>query len=635
MKAKIRKILRHSVNFLYEQKYKVQYANKIQPANRWDGSYDGLFDLAVYLIKSVVDLSNKKKRTFVLPPSFQTSVHKNKIERSETFARSFIGAAYILNAKKSQIKQNDELLSILHYYRNGILEATDPKSKTFWGHNNHLLLENTSIIIGLLICNDTIWESYQQHEKEIILKYLESYTNEPSYQNNWLWCKVFHLAFLELHTNKDHNKSIISILNDINKMHVGNGWYTDGHKEAGGLIDYYSAWTFNYYGQIFAKYFSYKYIKESSLLIDIAKTFADSYEYFFTSGGTHPIYGRSQLYKFSALAPFGYLLNNKWEPKRGYSELRHSLVDEVNIFLSQGGVSYDGFLTMGVTFPDKDTLEHYSASGSTYWAFKALSLLLVDPESLFWKESSQEVTLQEQIITLPESYQIIMHDGRGSILLADFNSFQKSYKWKYNKLVFSNLTSNSNDNIIYNSDNNIWFESNSEKVFIDEIVQSKCIDGHGTLIWKTNKFLKILVQTDLIAMPQGYIFLHQIISKNEKANIKAHVTGFGVHNPEVKYPAKDEQSVFLSCKQEPILNSLFYVEKSELTSPHKLGYLSEKKGAIPKLTVDLKKYTFLAGSCMKNIKSPEKIYFSISKSNDMYMIRYNKKSFNIKNIIES
>ena len=80
MKAKIRKILRHSVNFLYEQKYKVQYANKIQPANRWDGSYDGLFDLAVYLIKSVVDLSNKKNEPLFFHLHFKLASTKIKLK---------------------------------------------------------------------------------------------------------------------------------------------------------------------------------------------------------------------------------------------------------------------------------------------------------------------------------------------------------------------------------------------------------------------------------------------------------------------------------------------------------------------------------------------------------------------------
>jgi len=361
-----------------------------------------------------------------------------------------------------------------------------------------------------------IWDKFSDSEKAIILNYLEKYLSSDIYENNWMWFKVFHYLFLEKYSGKDFCYEITELLVKLKKMMLESGWFADGYPEKGANIDYYSAWAFHYYYSIFRKYSGDRYSGPLAGFGSASARFSQSYKYFFIPGGTHPVFGRSQLYRFAALAPFGYFIEDDYYTVSELGYLKPSFMSEINIFLKKGAVSQGGYLTMGVLEPSVASLEHYSGSGSPYWAMKAFSLLLISDKSCFWDIPQEKISAEDRIFTIAENKQILSRSSSGRIFLLDCGNTTKSYGLKYNKFIYKNIKASDKCSDINWSENSIRISLGSKELSEMNIIQSRCRNRKGYIKWALDDAKGLAIESFYIMLTDGYMFHHKFFNNSSE-----------------------------------------------------------------------------------------------------------------------
>ena len=468
-----------------------------------DNSYDSLVGLVYFLLNPII----KKTKHSYLPRIFALQ-SIGRMDGIEAFCRSFIGAGYLISAEKKRGKLNKTLDNLIGYYAQGILQGTDPASAQFWGDNRHLLVENTSIIIGLFNTEDIIWNVYSSNEKECVLGYIRKFLKKDFYENNWLWFIIFHFLFLERMGGEDHSNEIERLLNKIEQWHLGDGWYSDGNPADGIHVDYYSAWAMQYYALAFVLHASDKYKNKKRIFLERGIEFIKTYQYFFIAGATHPPYGRSQLYRFAAIGPIGLLLAIQDKLDIDLDRLKVSLSDNLKAFFQKEILDSDGFLTMGFYGPCPDVLERYSGSGSPYWAMKAFSLLLIPENSAFWDPCEIHQN-EEVVITIKSIKQVIVHNRSSEIKLFNAGVISKDYPSKYNKFVYSNLFLGDYSKRELFPDNTLLIRRQVKWYSIGKIISSYCESGVCRIQWSPEIIDDVLIKTLIAGFTDGYFFVHK------------------------------------------------------------------------------------------------------------------------------
>lgn len=594
-------------NITLKWRYKKRYAQQNNKKLVWDGSYTNLITLLENILQPVITESFKNTKDFFQPPKYISSIHYSKVEKIETFTRSFIGLSYLFYACEDKSKYS----KYQRYYKEKILEGMDPSNKLYWGIKKHLLIENTSLIIGFLLNEKYFWDDFTKSEKQTVLKYFSNYITMPCYENNWLWFKLFHLAFLEKFSQETYEEQIKELLVTINTMHVGDGWYTDGAKETSAYIDYYTPWAMQYYGLVFAHFFEVSYPQESQKLNSLGNRFAETYQYFFTPKGSHPIFGRSLLYRFASLSPFAYILNNNWKPKEGYDWLRTALCSEVNIFLENGALNNDGFLTMGLLDSDENVLENYSGSGSAYWSLKMFSLLLLGKEHPFWRPSDSYKSCPiPKIHALPLNNQILVHNAYGDIFLLNGANASKNYTWKYSKFVSCNI-SQDKASFFYN-DNIMHFNTNNKTYFMEKIIKSHCEANYCYFQWESASSLNISVSTHLIALEEGYFFYHEFDVRKE---VYTQLSGFGIAKSASVLKNKTEKEINVQNNEDKR-----YTHFEVLSSNMSLEMFTqeEKEGLIPSVSFNIQNKSYISGVCLYSKNYKQKAYKFVEEMDKRY-----------------
>lgn len=511
----IKRLIKSSFRTFENQIWKFRYCEIDDQKLTWDGSKFGFLKLCEYLLLNIINLSNNKKTFLVQPPIFQRSIHRRKIEKIEVFSRSFIGAAYYLTALESNTRTptSDK---IRDYYTKGIVQSFDPDNKSYWGFTHHLMVENSSIIVGLLIQENGIWSNYTDFEKKIILEYLQKYTKIEVFENNWLWFKLLHLLFIDLNSEKSYFTEIEDLLCRLSKMLHANGWFRDGNESFGANIDYYNAWAFHYYFQIIRKYGGKQYQKLFSNFDTASNSFSKTYQDFFIPGGSHPIFGRSQLYKFGTLAPFYFFIEQCRYTVKELRYLKSGIISEVNTFLANGGISKSGFLTMGVGRPSGDDLESYSGSGSPYWAMKAFSLLMLRDDDLFWSTQISEVEAVDKVVTITENKKILSHSRRGRILLLDAINTSEKYGDKYNKFIYNNVLVKEKQQVYNWKEHSLKAFRWNRSLNKVRILNSLCKDGSCSVNWTFDECDDLQINSYFELYPNSYNFIHKFSCNSNK-----------------------------------------------------------------------------------------------------------------------
>ncbi len=318
-------------------------------------------------------------------------VWRTAAERFEGLARSFlIAAPFLHNCPDAKVNG----WSLRDYYKNLILTSVTP------GHPNYLMslkeikesdfyhdhayqhtCECASLVIGLNMCKEVIWDTFTEKQKKLIVDYISQFGHSRTSHHNWRLFNMLILSFLHQHGYpadkdmiRDHASCIIS-------YYAGDGWYRDGH-----LFDYYCPWAFHVYGPLWNQWYGYKeepYLAKK--IEEYSNKLIETYPAFFDKNSHVTMWGRSSIYRSAASAPLAanFLLKNPTSnPGLSRKILSGSLLQFItkeNCFVNQ--VPALGFYG---TFPA--LIQSYSCAASPFWIANSFLCLMLEDTHPFWTE---------------------------------------------------------------------------------------------------------------------------------------------------------------------------------------------------------------------------------------------------------
>jgi len=174
-------------------------------------------------------------------------------------------------------------------------------------------------------------------------------------------------------------------LENILKLHRGDGWYSDR-----GRFDYYTAWIFNFLTPLINELYANKYEKELALKIkQNSNLFVEKFIHFFDDESRVIMWGRSSSYRNTITAPLIYnsIQNNAAiEPK----EANRISFQSMEHFFYNNNMLSNGLPTLGYYHAHDNIIQPYSCPASPLmlgWVFCAL---LIDDDHSFWAASTND-----------------------------------------------------------------------------------------------------------------------------------------------------------------------------------------------------------------------------------------------------
>jgi len=457
----------------------------------------------------------------------------------ELMSRTFIGVGYYLIHNNS----DDLRKKYLTLIKNGCCL----ESKSYWGKivSDQRVVENTSVIVGLLLNKEKLWDALPQKEKRNFLGYILASSRKHFRQSNWLWFKVFHFLILEKYGGVNYKEQIISTIEKLSKFYTGDGWYNDSLQDNEYRYDHYNSWAMHYYGLLFCYLAGDEYRGIKEILKERFRLFKHSYLLCFSDKGLPIPWGRSLLYRFGMLSCFGLGIKLDLIDKNEMAKIKKITVSTINEFFHHRILDCKGLLTMGFTKVSKQLLENYSSDGSPYWALKAFSFLILDENHAFWNmDISDSVAEEEKDVAtfIPAINAYIRHDKNGHLFLLNGIMNSRIYPYKYNRFAYSNIFFQTIDRKFV--DHAFVFLYRGENLIRDIIKEVKYTKtGAIHVRWAVSKIKGLEVYTSIISIKYGYILINNIVSPE---TIKYIFCGFNSKTGNLSI-RKKESSIKLDC----------------------------------------------------------------------------------------
>lgn len=277
-------------------------------------------------------------------------------------------------------------IRLADYYRRQLSLLVDPESPQYVPHRGRRgpcqdLVEFGALGISLFICGDVLWEPLPKSVRDSLYSMIESYADGPTIPQNWRFFNVFPMSFFKSKGYEVNDSLLVKYVRQLQGDYRGDGWYLD-HPN----YDYYSMWAYQLYGYLWSQFFGREYYPELAALFD--KNFAEmyrSYPRMFGRNGWMPMWGRSNMYRFAAIAPlaWGKDINAGWMRRIASGCLLQFLQNPD--FIYSDGVPTPGFY--GLFDP---VLQGYSCRGSVYWCAKAFLPLMLPESHPYWSETENE-----------------------------------------------------------------------------------------------------------------------------------------------------------------------------------------------------------------------------------------------------
>ena len=447
------------------------------------------------------------------------AIHVNRHVRSqnglasdglEGFARTFLGLSFLHAGGPSS--PNSELVAWQDSYLVGLCNGSNPAHPAFWGRieSPQLLVESAALAVGLMIAPSAFWARLPDRNRAHLLALLRTNLNRPFAENNWLWFRVMHNLALEKLGGENRKTAILEDVTTLGQMYRGDGWYHDGFPKQGFRhIDYYNAYAMHFYGLLFSLLQEGRYSSCAEEIKERASLFFNDYEKFFPAGGYPPVYGRSMLYRFASVAPWGLGVLAGCCPVP-VDRVKRLCADTVNAYLDHGCVERSGRLGVGVTGEQPSVREAYSGGGSPYWAYKAFTLLLIPGAHSFWQAEEYACPAESSGIDAVAGGDAYLVRNEDQALLINPGLTHPWYALNYNRFAYSNCFPAGLDHR-FPVDNMLLLRKRGARHWgwrLRNTAEARK-DGITSFRWVVNNDQSISVDTTLVPLANGYLVRHR------------------------------------------------------------------------------------------------------------------------------
>lgn len=354
----------------------------------------------------------------------------DSVDALESFARiAPAWAAWLHNpSNPTSLSFQERKIDLVQLLSQALLDGTNPGNPyTYWGEMEHFsqhLVESADIAVTVWLSREQVFSRMTPAEQSQIMSWLAQVDGKQTYNDNWILFPAIAMAVRRKLGYPASESDLDSRLELINTFYRGDGWYADG---PGNEFELYNAWMFGWHLLLWAWIDGDRFPEQRELVLRRARSFLAGFQYFFGSNGSYPAWGRSIVYRFSAISSFatGYLLNVA-PPNPGLLRrlssgciryfYQHAFLDPQEHYIRQG---YHGH------FPQAG--ESYISPGSPYWACHGLFALTFDRQDPFWTATEAPLPVEQADFDLALPAPGFVLNGRhatGQVLLLNSRSGQ-------------------------------------------------------------------------------------------------------------------------------------------------------------------------------------------------------------------
>lgn len=331
--------------------------------------------------------------------------------------------------------------------------AFNPAHPDYWGEPpankpTQRSVEAALVAWSLWQLGDDFLVKLSSGERANIQKWLASCTQVPERENNHAWFSAINQATRIALSKKwkEFSGSEEWMLADLKAMEAlaksaEDGWYSDSPVLS--TYDYYNFWTFAshflYWNRIVGK----SYPDISARFSERLKRFLEETPYFFAANGSHVLFGRSLIYRWSVLMPLvEAYAQGMWTHSPGLLRaiVRRNLEFHwgVGAFDKANGKLRETFTEGGSTA----IREPYIDNGHPYWAMQAFSLYSIPPKDAFWttREEPLPVERADYRVRLEKPQMMLVgtkNSGQVRLLEAHNQSRRPRYRDGYQRFAYS------------------------------------------------------------------------------------------------------------------------------------------------------------------------------------------------------
>jgi hypothetical protein len=366
-------------------------------------------ELATLVLRGILGFFSPGRSVVNIPG--HGTPHGHWVDGLEGYVRSLtVAAPWFVQRGGGEISQGITAIDLLDCYQTGLRHGTDPTHKEYWGDisdYDQRIVEAADLAWCLYIACQYLWEPLSTTEKDQVAGWLAKVIGKKVKLNNWILFKVMVNMVLRALGCSYSEREIQQGLGMVEDFYVGDGWYQDGLSES---FDYYVGWMFHDYLLRFTLIEDGLIPSDAQRYLERVGRFLTDYQHFFAADGSHPSFGRSQIYRAAATAPIVMsVLVGEETLSPGLS--RRLASGSLKFFLTHGMLSKRGNLTLGFTRTLPSMVEGYSCGGSPYWIGKAFNVLLLPSEHPFWTVVEEPLPVEQQDYSIAIPVAGLLLDG--------------------------------------------------------------------------------------------------------------------------------------------------------------------------------------------------------------------------------
>lgn len=320
----------------------------------------------------------------------RTGGYGHDIDGLEGFARTFMLAAFRLAGERGRDPHD-----LAGRYAAGFAAGTDPANPRRWtrpDEHGQAKVEAAALVIGLDMTRPWIWDRMTPQVQQQVVDYLATVVGGQYPQNNWVWFRIVVETFLRSVGGPWSAEDIESDLATHDTFVREDGWYADGPERS---FDHYTGWALHLYPVLWARM-----APDDPLVVERRgrlDAHLDDYlpqaATFVGADGAPLVEGRSLVYRFAAAAPFwAGALSGSTALTPG--QTRRAASGIVRHFTEHGVPDERGLLTLGWHGTWPDLAQHYSGTGSPYWASKGMLGLALPADHPVWTATEEPLPVE-------------------------------------------------------------------------------------------------------------------------------------------------------------------------------------------------------------------------------------------------
>jgi hypothetical protein len=338
--------------------------------------------------------------------------------------------------------------------------AFDPQHADFWGYAPADKATQRSVEAVLVAWS--LWRMKQQEldaltpaERTNIQKWLASCTQVPERKTNHAWFTAINQA-VRIELSKRYpefsgdEKWMLDDLAALDALYSDSGggaegWCSDSPDQP--IYDLYNFYVFTNFPLMWGRVIGARYPQLYEKFRIRIRKFLETAPYFFGPNGSHPLMGRSLIYRWAVLSPLVLGYQEKLWPHspgllRRIVGMQLQFHQGLKCFDQEAGKLRETYAFNGL-FGTDVAREPYVDNGHPYWAMLGLGFLSIPRNDPFW-------TAPDEYLPVSKGSYLLRFEGPRFLLAGNYESGEvrwiqaqnsakrDTYRDKYSKFAWSN-----------------------------------------------------------------------------------------------------------------------------------------------------------------------------------------------------